>query len=111
LRRVAAAMQRREAEFLEALRSPWAKATVHIWSLAEFADMPLEHLQLVVDEISELPQKSLTTVPRMADLSKLGPFIQKLRNQGMPAGFMSDFAVDANTSMPKKSPQRPYLVQ
>lgn len=111
LRREAALLQKIEAEHLGALRSPWVKARVRIWTLAEFVENPMEPLQTIVDEISPRALRRLTEAPRLADLTGFGQFLQNLRNQGMQPFLMGDFPVndDPKTKTPRRG--RPYLVK
>ena len=67
----AARLQKIEAEHLTILRSPWTKARVRIWTLAEFVENPMEPLQTIVDEISPRGLRRLTEAPRLADLTGL----------------------------------------
>jgi len=112
LRQEAAALQKIEAEALNAYRSPYAKARVRIWSMAEFIESPMEPLQSIIDEITTRPTRRLAEVPRMVDLTGFGQFLQNLKNQGMHPYLMGDFPVDpgANPGQ-RKPPRKPYLVQ
>ena len=112
LRQEAAALQKIEAEALDAYRSPHAKARVRIWTMAEFIEAPMEPLQSIIDEITTRPTRRLSEVPRMVDLTGFGQFLQNLKNQGMHPYLMGDFPVD-NLSAPgaRKPPRKPYLVQ
>ncbi|MFN3825559.1 MAG: beta-1,6-N-acetylglucosaminyltransferase [Pseudorhodobacter sp.] len=111
LRREAAQLQKIEAEHLDALRSPWAKARVRIWTLAEFVENPMEPLQTIVDEISPRALRRLTEAPRLADLSGFGQFLQNLRNQGMQPFLMGDFPVNDDLRTNASRRGRPYLVK
>ena len=122
LRREAAQLQKIEADFLQALRSPWAKARVNIWTMAEFVEAPMEPLQIAIDEMGMRTARRLTEVPKMQDLAGFGQFLQSLKNQGMHPYLMGDFPVlegdspapdagpDTGSGKPRK-PRRPYLVQ
>jgi hypothetical protein len=110
LRKEAAYLQRVEARFLEMLRSSQTKARVRIWSLAEFVETPMEHLQTVLDELGGSAQRRLTEVPLMSDLEGFGKFLQNLKNQGMSPHLMGDFPAheEQNISTPETGP---YLVK
>lgn len=111
LRAEAAKQQQIEAKHLHALRSPYAKARIRIWSLAEFAEAPGEALQALVDEIglSGLPRP--TSAPEMADLTGFGQFLQNLRNQGMHPYLMGDFpTAPSREAVPIKPRRKPYMV-
>ncbi|MGX9356212.1 DUF5927 domain-containing protein [Roseobacteraceae bacterium S113] len=112
LRQEAALLQKIEAEALNAYRSPYAKARVRIWTMAEFIEAPMEPLQSIIDEITTRPTRRLAEVPRMVDLSGFGQFLQNLKNQGMHPYLMGDFPVDP-VAQPgaRKPPRKPYLVQ
>jgi hypothetical protein len=111
IRREAARLQKIEADHLEILRSPWAKARIRIWNLAEFVENPMEPLQTIVDEISPRALRRLTEAPRLSNLSGFGQFSQNLRNQGMQPTLMGDFPVgdDLQKNAPRRG--RPYLVK
>ncbi len=111
LRAEAAQLQKVEAEHLNTLRSPWTKARVRIWTLAEFMENPMEPLQTIVDEISPRALRRLTEAPRLADLTGFGQFLQNLRNQGMQPFLMGDFPVNDDPKAHSTRRGRPYLVK
>ncbi|MBL4916533.1 beta-1,6-N-acetylglucosaminyltransferase [Szabonella alba] len=111
LRAEAAQLQKVEAEHLNTLRSPWSKARVRIWTLAEFIENPMEPLQTIVDEISPRALRRLTEAPRLADLTGFGQFLQNLRNQGMQPFLMGDFPVNDDPKAHSTRRGRPYLVK
>ena len=111
IRREAARLQKIESDHLTILRSPWTKAKVRIWTLAEFVENPMETLQTVIDEISPRASRRLTEAPRLADLKGFGQFLQNLRNQGMQPVLMGDFPTDDTASTPANRRGRPYLVK
>jgi hypothetical protein len=111
LRVEAARLQRIEAEHLHALRSPYAKAHIRIWTMAEFIEAPMEALQSTVDLISTKGQRRLTEAPRMVDLTGFGQFLQNLKNQGMHPYLMGDFPVDPPAENAPPPVRKPYLVK
>ncbi|MGA0539540.1 beta-1,6-N-acetylglucosaminyltransferase [Neotabrizicola sp. VNH66] len=111
IRAEAARLQRIETELVTVLRAPWVKARVRIWSLAEFVESPMEPLQTIVDEISPRSLRRLTEVPRLADLTGFGQFLQNLRNQGMQPVLMGDFPVGGDLPNASGRRARPYLVK
>ncbi|MEM7470564.1 MAG: beta-1,6-N-acetylglucosaminyltransferase [Pseudomonadota bacterium] len=112
LRREAAFLQRVEATHLSVLRQPLVKARVNLWSLAEFIEDPMERLQMILDDLGGGAQRRLTEVPKMADLSGFGQFLQNLKNQGMSPYLMGDFPVfDHDGEASGSDDQRPYLVK
>jgi len=110
LRKEAARLQRIEGAHLELLRTGLTKARVSIWSLAEFIEDPMEKLQMILDELGGSGQRRLTEVPRMADLTGFGQFLQNLKNQGMSPHLMGDFPVIEGETR-SDGQQRPYLVK
>lgn len=112
LRTEAARLQQIEADHLYALRSRWAKAKIHIWSLSEFMESPMDALQTIIDEISTLGTSVPASAPTMADLAGFGQFLQNLKDQGMHPYLMGDFPTDPfqNTATRPKRP-KPYLVR
>ena len=111
IRREAAQLQKIEADFLSVLRSPWVKARVRTWTLAEFVENPMEPLQTIVDEISPRSIRRLTEAPKLADLTGFGQFLQNLRNQGMQPVLMGDFPASGDLPSQATRRGRPYLVR
>ena len=111
IRREAARLQKIEADHLSILRSPWVKARIRVWTLAEFVENPMEPLQSVIDEISPRSGRRLTEAPRLADLTGFGQFLQNLRNQGMQPVLMGDFPAGEGVMPPSSRRGRPYLVK
>nr|WP_217430362.1 beta-1,6-N-acetylglucosaminyltransferase [Sulfitobacter algicola] len=97
IRKRAASFQRIEKAHIELLRSSKTKAKVKIWSLAEFLEAPVEHLQPIVKTISKLPHSPLTEAPKLTDLSGFGTFLQQLKNMGMPPYLIGDFPIAEDT--------------
>ncbi|MCY4180609.1 MAG: glycosyl transferase, partial [Litoreibacter sp.] len=112
IRKEAAFLQRVEAKQLSALRQSPVKARVKMWSLAEFIEDPMERLQMILDELGGGVQRRLSEVPKMADLSGFGAFLQKLKNQGMSPYLMGDFPMfDEVTQAERQDDPRPFLVK
>lgn len=91
LRREAARLQRIETQMLDILHSPWVRARIRIWTMAEFLENPAEPLQTLFDEIAPHAQARLLRLPERVDLTGFGSFLQELRNQGMQPVLMGDF--------------------
>ncbi|MGR3467295.1 MAG: DUF5927 domain-containing protein [Shimia sp.] len=111
IRRDAAWRQKIEAEHLEALRSPWAKAKVRILSMTEFMEAPMEHLQNIIDEIAPQAERRVTEAPRMHQMQGFGRFLQSLRNEGMHPYLTGDYPIDDMPRGPRPQARRPYLVK
>ena len=111
LRREAALLQQIESKHLDTLRSTWTKARVRIWTMAEFIEAPMEPLQSIIDEIGQQNLRGLAEVPKMADLTGFGQFLQNLKNQGMHPYLMGDFPVSHDLHEPEKNKRKPYLVR
>jgi len=110
IRKEAALLQRIEAAHIDSLRTSQTKARVSIWSLAEFIEDPMEKLQMILDELGGGAQRRLTEVPKMADLTGFGQFLQNLKNQGMSPHLMGDFPMTEPDNRPDDT-QKPYLVR
>ncbi len=110
IRKLAALHQKIEGEHLNVLRSPYVKARVRIWTMAEFIENPMEPLQTIIDEISPRAMRRLTEAPKMVDLAGFGQFLQNLRNQGMQPLLMGDFPVGENLQQNATRQGKPYLV-
>jgi len=111
LREEAAELQKIENEHLMALRSPYAKARIKIWTMAEFIETPMEALQGIVDDITGTSVRRLTEAPKMHDLTGFGRFLQNLKNQGMHPYLMGDFPVEPAPLNQAPKPRKPYLVR
>ncbi len=111
IRREAARLQRAEAEMLAALDPRQAKASVRVWTLADFVENPMEAVQAIFDEINPRAPHRLTEVPFMVDLSGLSAFLNRLKNQGMLPTLVGDCAAidDMLAAPPERA--RPYLVR
>ena len=111
IRREAALLQKIESEHLNVLRSPWVKARIRIWTMAEFVEAPMEPLQTILDEIGPNSLQRLSEVPKLVNLDGFGQFLQNLKNQGMHPYLMGDFAVAQAQKNPVERPRKPYLVR
>lgn len=111
IRADAAELQRLESEHLNALRSPWAKARIRIWTLADFIETPMEALQTVLDEMGAKNLRRVTEAPKMVDLTGFGQFLQNLKNQGMHPYLMGDFPADDVPVNERPTRRKPYLVR
>ncbi|QGY00084.1 glycosyl transferase [Roseovarius faecimaris] len=111
IRQEAALLQQIESEHLKTLRSPWTKARVRIWTMAEFVEAPMEPLQTIIDEIGQQSLRGLAEVPKMADLTGFGQFLQNLKNQGMHPYLMGDFPVSHTQGGLSQNSPKPYLVR
>ncbi|WP_170405616.1 DUF5927 domain-containing protein [Ruegeria arenilitoris] len=111
IRAEAARLQKIETEQLEVLDSVWTKARVHVWSMAEFVESPMEHLQTVLEEMGATQPSHLIEAPTMVDLAGFGKFLQNLKNQGMHPHLMGDFPADDVFGNQTRPYRKPYLVQ
>jgi hypothetical protein len=111
IRKEAARLQKIEMDELEILRSMFVKARVRIWTLADFLENPMEHLQTIADEITPRSPRRLAEAPRIADMTGFGQFLQNLRNQGMQPVLMGDFPVTVPQNTAGYRPGRPYIVR
>ncbi|MCT4576627.1 beta-1,6-N-acetylglucosaminyltransferase [Donghicola sp.] len=111
IRRTAAELQRRESRHLDVLRSPYAKARIHIWSLAEFVEAPMEPLQAIIGEIGQTDKRRLTEAPKMVNLTGFAQFLQNLKNQGMHPYLTGDFPNTLEEREKPRKPRKPYLVK
>ncbi|MEM6371420.1 MAG: beta-1,6-N-acetylglucosaminyltransferase [Pseudomonadota bacterium] len=111
IRKEAARLQKVESDHLGVLRSPYAKARIRIWTMAEFIEAPMEPLQGILDEIGQSQARRLAEVPKMVDLTGFGQFLQNLKNQGMHPYLMGDFPVALGPKPAQDRPRKPYLVR
>jgi hypothetical protein len=111
IRREAARLQQRESDQIDILRSSYARAEVHILSLADFVSAPVNPLKAIVDKVGHNNGSRINEAPKMVDMRGLGQFLQNLKNQGMHPHLMGDFPMDDIVVMPKPKPRKPYLVK
>lgn len=111
IRRIAAVLQRLESDHMDVLRSPFSKARVRIWTMAEFIEAPMEPLQGILDEIGQTRIRRLSEAPKMVDLNGFGQFLQNLKNQGMHPYLMGDFPVERGAPATAQAPRKPYLMK
>jgi hypothetical protein len=110
MRTEAARLQRIEAKFLKTLRSPNARARIHITTLSDFVEAPMETLQTIIDDIAGHKGNALAEVPKMADLTGLPDFLQDLKNQGMHP-FLTGGITEQNARSPQATPRpKPYVI-
>jgi len=111
IRKTAAALQKREVDFVNVLRRVQTRADVRIWTLAEFIEEPMENLQSILDAIDGPAGLRITEAPRMVDLAGFGQFLQNLKNQGMNPHMTGDFPVELPGLQHRSGDTRPYLVR
>ncbi|WP_373354920.1 beta-1,6-N-acetylglucosaminyltransferase [Pseudoroseicyclus sp. CXY001] len=113
VRAEAARLQKLEADHIAALRSPYAKARVQVWTMAEFIEAPMEVLQHAAEAATGAApgERRLTEVPKMVDLGGFGQFLQQLKNEGMHPHLMGDFPVDPGAAGRRRAARKPYLVR
>ncbi|AXI48677.1 glycosyl transferase [Sulfitobacter sp. SK012] len=111
IRKLAANLQKIESDQMDVLRSPYTKARVRIWTMAEFIEAPMEPLQGILDEIGQTRIRRLAEAPKMVDLHGFGQFLQNLKNQGMHPYLMGDFPVEHGPTATAKQQRKPYLVK
>ena len=111
IRRLAAKLQKTESTHLDVLHSPYTKARVRVWTMADFIEAPMEPLQDILDEIGRPRLRRLSEAPRMVDLNGFGQFLQNLKNQGMHPYLVGDFPVARGGSADAKPSPKPYLVK
>lgn len=111
IRKEAAWLQKVESDHLDILRSHWTKARVRIWTLSEFLEDPMFHLQTIVDEVGPRAARRLNEAPKMVELDGFGRFLQNLKNQGMKPVLMGDFPATIDIPQNPQRPQKPYLVR
>ena len=111
-RKEAAWMQRVEDHFLEKLRTRGLPARIRIWTLADFIDDPMEHLQGILDEIEPSAPRRLAEAPTMVDLAGFSVFLQQLKNAGMKPYLTGDFPAEADPKAAlRRRATKPYLVR
>lgn len=111
VRAEAARLQKVESDFIAELTGPEARATIRIWSLAEFIENPAEPLEQLVDVLNPRAAHRVTDLPSLIPLHGFGAFLQDLRNQGMAPVLMGDFPSDADLAQPHQAPARPRIVR
>lgn len=82
LRRLAAQMQRAEAEQFKILNSPWLRARLRLWDLAEFAARPKAVVSTALSQFDTAAEMT-EDLPPLADLAGIGSFLQRMRNAGL----------------------------
>ena len=110
VRRIAARYQAIEAAHVENLRSEHTRAKVHIWTLAEFVEDPMPILQSIIEQFDPGTSRKLTEVPKMADLTGFGKFVQRLKNEGMNPHLVGDFPL-GDIALHKTPSLKPYVVR
>ncbi|KAF0676383.1 DUF5927 domain-containing protein [Profundibacterium mesophilum] len=110
LRRKAAELQKIESAHLARLRAGQMRASLRVWSMADFVEAPAEPLQALVEEIGARGGRRVRELPQMVDLTGFGQFLQSLKNEGMLPHLMGDFpAGEARPAAP--APRRAYVAR
>jgi hypothetical protein len=110
VRREAARLQKIEAKHLDILRSPYARARIRIWTLADFIEAPNEALQSIADEIGSTQVRRLSDMPRMVSVNGFAQFLQRLRNEGMNPHLVGDFRNEAENAPDERPRRKTYKV-
>lgn len=94
IRRMAARLEKAEAEQVKILRSVWVKARIKVWNLADFLSDPLEHANTMLEILD--PHRELYThdLPKMRNLKGIGQFVQRLRNAGLYPQTVGNLPLD-----------------
>ncbi len=111
IRKMAAKLQQVESNYIDILKSPYAKGKIRITSIAEFVEAPMNPLQLIVDEIGPHKLTRITEAPKLVDLTGFGQFLQNLKNQGMHPHLMGDFPMSDTVQKNTRIVRKPYLVK
>lgn len=111
IRETAARLQKIEDKQIKLIQTPRTKARVHIWTLADFVETPLEPLQSILTELKPRASGALTEAPRLVSLDGFGQFLQTLKNQGMHPHLMGDYPSDTIGAEGHRARSRPYLVR
>lgn len=98
VRSQAAHLQATEAKHLAQLRSVHTKASVKVWTLGDFLESPVEFLNSALDDLGPRTQGQVLDPPRLAPLSGLNDFLQRLRNEGMNPYIVGDIPTEAAPS-------------
>lgn len=111
IRAEAARLQKIEADLIARFDPTDTKASVRIWSLAEFVENPAEPLLQLLDDLNPRGVHRTDELPRMVPLAGFGAFLQDLRNQGMHPVLMGDFPADFDTQSAGPALWRPMNVK
>lgn len=104
VRAEAARLQQAEVAFLDILRSPWVRARIRVWTLADAIAAPIEPIEAVLDDLGRPDAAALDGVPPLVPLAGFGGFLQSLRNAGMSPHLVGDYTGDPE---PRAQPARP----
>ncbi len=78
--------------------------------MAEFVEDPMPILQSILDGLEPGASRKLTEVPKMANLTGFGQFVQRLKNEGMNPHSVGDFPLGDLPAI-KRPPAKPYVVR
>ncbi|MEO1537524.1 MAG: beta-1,6-N-acetylglucosaminyltransferase [Pseudomonadota bacterium] len=99
IRREAAVLQQREADFVEVLNERRTRARARVWTLAEFLERPLDPLQEIVDSLSGAETHLLAELPDFKSIEGLPAFLQSLRNAGMNPHMAGEITEDVTANI------------
>jgi hypothetical protein len=92
LRKEAARLQKAENKHIEALRWYGTPSRVHICSMEEFVETPIDIMQAIINSIGPRALRRITEIPDIVDLEGFGMFIQRLKNDGMHPHLVGEFS-------------------
>ncbi len=84
-------LQKREEDWLEILRSRWALARLHVWSVAEVLHAPDRVLLKAVEDFADPAALSAHGLPAPRLPDELESYLRALRNKGMSSQFVKTF--------------------
>ena len=107
VRAEAARLQQAEEAQLSTFRSPWIRARIRIWTLADAVAAPDEPIRAAIEEIAPKDRPAPPAVPPTVALDGFGQFLQDLRNAGMNPYLVGDYPTTADpaTAFPVARPQ------
>ncbi len=110
LQQEAAQLQATERRLLAQLRAE-TSTRVRIWTLAEFLQSPLEHLEKIVEEFRLPGQRRLAGGPVMNDLTGLEQFMRSLTRWDAQPQPVQDAAIETFRIGRLKAVRGPFAVQ
>ncbi len=93
-------LQKREAAFLDLLRSEQTRARVRIWTLAEFLEDPDAHLAAILAEIAPALAATPPAAPPLRPLGGFGAFLARMRDDGLPLVLLGDYPISERRPAP-----------
>lgn len=94
-----AQIHEQEWQQIARLRQSWTRASIRIWTLADFLGAPIDNLRSVVSDIVPGGLRKPFAVPRVADIAPVPEFLAQARDAGLNLPLTGTFPIHDTANM------------